>query len=165
MSIDNIGKNGRFGQLVSAENATHINCRRLTAYPDILAQIGIGLGTGVVHIGFGLVKFGIGIGIGLIQIGIGIGIVQIGIGRHDSRLQHIHYDHAVVGTQFLQLSKGDSRHLQLSSYFILENTIEYNVRQLFVLVFGVTLATQSSVDRLHLLIKVNSRTTSTITTI
>jgi len=51
--------------------------------------------------------------------------MEIGIGRHDSRLQHIHYDHAVVGSQFLQLSK----------------------------VFGVTLATQSSVDRLHLLIK------------
>ena len=121
-----------------------------------------------IGIGIGLVKIGIGIGIGLVQIGIGIGIVQIGIGRHDSRLQHIHYDHAVVGSQFLQLSKGDCHHLRLSSYFILDNTIQYNVQQFFVLVFGVTLATQSSVDRLHLLIKVKSRTkptTSTITTI
>ena len=52
----------------------------------------------------------INIGIGIIHIG--IGIVQIGIGRHDSRLEHIHYDHAVVGAQFLQLSKGDLHHLQ-----------------------------------------------------
>ena len=91
-----------------------------------IAQIGIGLGTGVVHIGIGLVKFGIGIGIGLIQIGIGIGIVQIGIGRHDSRLQHIHYDHAVVGSQFLQLSKGDSHYLQLSSYFKIQYNTMFN---------------------------------------
>ena len=74
---------------------------------------------GICHVKIGI---GIGIGIGLIQIGIGIGIVQIGIGRHDSRLQHIHYDHAVVGSQFLQLSKGDSHHLRLSAYFILDNT-------------------------------------------
>ena len=88
-----------------------------------MVHIGIGIGISVVHIGIsiGIVQIGIGIGIvqigigiGLFKIGISIGIVQIGIGRHDSRLQHVHYDHAVVGSQFLHLSKGC--HLQLSSY-------------------------------------------------
>ena len=35
---------------------------------------------------------------------------QIGVGRHDSRLEHVHYDHAVLGAQFLHLSKGDQHH-------------------------------------------------------
>ena len=47
--------------------------------------------------------------------------MEVGVGRHDNSLEFLIYDHVVVGDQFVNLSRS----------------------------LGVTLATQTSVDRLH----------------